>query len=193
MTLMEKKPRWNKALVIEAAGRLADAEGLSAVTLTRLAETLGIRPPSLFNHVDSLGALVHELALSALDELSHAWDEALAVPAAPAEALVGVMAAYRDYVKAHPGRYAATLAVPAAQANEDPRWAEIGDRIVSSGLALAARFGLEGEEGVHALRGWRALAHGFSDLERQGGFGLPLDAEQSYLRAIASLTPKPQR
>ena len=190
MKPMEKKPRWNKVMVVEAACRLADSEGLAAVTLTRLAETLGIRPPSLFNHVESLADLVHEMALSALGNLVAEWEQALAGPGTAAEALVRLMLAYRGYVKAHPGQYAATLALPAALAQKDERWAQVGERIVSSGLALAARFGLEGAAGIHALRGWRALAHGFSHLERQGGFGIDLDVEESYLRAVAALTPQ---
>ncbi len=33
---------------------------------------------------------------------------------------------------------------------------------------------------VHAVRVLRSLVHGFSTLELAGGFGLPLDADESF-------------
>lgn len=178
--------------MVVLAGDLADADGLETLTLTKLAQTMGIRPPSLFNHVDSLAGLVREVALAALAEL---WDRlvaALAVPGSPQESLIRMLEAYRSYVKDHPGRYAATLAFPALEAKNDPEWAAMDSLVVEKCLELTARFGLEGAEAIHALRGWRALAHGFSDLERRGGFGIPLDCDESFRLAVAALAP-PQR
>ena len=120
-------------------------------------------------------------------------ERAQAVTADPQDALQAMMAAYADFGRRHPGRYAATMAVPAAQAAQDAEWLEVDRRMVGSGLALAARFGLTGAEALHALRGWRALAHGFVDLERRGGFGLPLDSQESYRRAVEALSPRGQR
>jgi len=186
----EKKIRWNRATVVAAAGDLADAEGLAAVTLTRLAEVLGIRPPSLFNHVESLADLVRLLALGALADLVDRLEGAVAAQETAPAALEALMQTYRTYVRQHPGRYAATLALPVAQVQNDPEWKALDERILEVGRGLAARFGLEGPAGIHALRGWRALAHGFSDLERQGGFGIPLDADESFRLAVQALTPR---
>ncbi len=49
--------------VVESAAALADAEGLDAVTLTRVAEHLGVRQPALYRHVDSFDALIRALGL----------------------------------------------------------------------------------------------------------------------------------
>ena len=43
--------------VVAAAAALADEDGLAELTLARLAAALGIRTPSLYAHVDSLGDL----------------------------------------------------------------------------------------------------------------------------------------
>ncbi len=51
------------------AAALADAEGLAALTLARLAARFGVRAPSLYNHVSGLEALHRELALLGLREL----------------------------------------------------------------------------------------------------------------------------
>ena len=52
--------------VLDAAARIADADGLPAVTLARLAAELGVRPPSLYKHVDGLDAIHRGLALRGL-------------------------------------------------------------------------------------------------------------------------------
>lgn len=186
---MSKRERWNKATVVALAGDMADAEGLESLTLTKLALAMGVRTPSVFNHVESLAGLVRDLGLAALADLEARLSEALDLPGSPQESLGRMLGAYRTFVNAHPGRYAATLAIPTTLTRSDPDWAARDEAIVTKGLQLAARFGLEGSEALHALRGWRALAHGFSDLERRGGFGIPLDCDQSFLRAIVALTP----
>ena len=48
---------------------LADANGFEAVTLAAVAEKLGIRIPSLYNHVDGLAGLRSLMSLWAVREL----------------------------------------------------------------------------------------------------------------------------
>jgi hypothetical protein len=43
---------------------------------------------------------------------------------------------------------------------------------------------LEQEEAVHVIRGLRSMAHGFATIERSGGFGIPIDLDESYRRLI---------
>ncbi|MFD3699316.1 TetR/AcrR family transcriptional regulator [Streptomyces sp. NPDC058646] len=45
-----RKPLLSRALIVEAAGALVDAEGLDAVSTRRLAAALGVSGPSLYNH-----------------------------------------------------------------------------------------------------------------------------------------------
>src|SRR5215472_13481724 len=51
------------ATVVRAAAELADASGLDSLTLAGLAEHLGVRVPSLYNHVEGLPGLRRSLAL----------------------------------------------------------------------------------------------------------------------------------
>ena len=44
--------------------------------------------------------------------------------------------------------------------------------------------GLRGEEGLHAVRGLRSVVHGFASLEVAGGFGLPLNLDESFRRLV---------
>jgi AcrR family transcriptional regulator len=57
------------AQVIEAAARVADAEGLHALTMAEVAAALGLRPPSLYSHVDGLKGLRRAMALEAASHL----------------------------------------------------------------------------------------------------------------------------
>ena len=67
---------------------LADADGLEAVTLARVAHALGVKPPSLYNHVDGRDGLVRAIALRGLGELTDALRRA-ATGRAGADALAG--------------------------------------------------------------------------------------------------------
>jgi hypothetical protein len=59
--------------------------------------------------------------------------------------------------------------------------------VVEIGLAVVGSFGMHGEDGLHAVRGLRSLVHGFASLEIAGGFGLPLDCDESFRRLVEIL------
>jgi hypothetical protein len=40
---------------------------------------------------------------------------------------------------------------------------------------------------LHAVRGLRSLVHGFATLEVAGGFGMPLDIDESFRRLVELL------
>ena len=68
----------SRAAVVEAAGALADEGGLENLSLVDLAGRLGIRKPSLYNHVAGIGDLRRELALAGLQELGRSLSRAAA-------------------------------------------------------------------------------------------------------------------
>src|SRR4051794_24988626 len=177
--------------VVDAAATIADAEGLAAVTVARVAQELGVRPPSLYNHVAGRDALVRGIALRALRDLGEAVRDA-AVGRSGDEALAAFAGAYRDYALAHPGAYAATVRAPTAEDAEHDAAAQAG---VGPALAVLRGWGLEGDDAIHATRAVRSAVHGFVSIEAGGGFGLPADREESFRRMVAALaaglTPGP--
>src|SRR6266567_4569941 len=56
----------DQSTVVEAAAKLVDEEGIEQLTLGRLAERLGVRTPSLYNHIAGLPGLNHEDAIHAI-------------------------------------------------------------------------------------------------------------------------------
>jgi AcrR family transcriptional regulator len=169
--------------VADAAAAIADTEGLGAVTLARVAAQLGVRPPSLYNHVDGRDGLLRQIALAALRELTAALRTA-AIGRSGADALVATARAYRAYAREHPGRYAATVAAPPGP---DEEYQEVAGEAVEVMLAMLRGWQLEGDEAVHAVRGIRSAVHGFVTLESAGGFALPVDLDESFERLIRTL------
>ena len=53
----------DSAAVVRAAADLADAKGIDALTLGEVAARLGVRTPSLYNHIAGLDGLRRDLAL----------------------------------------------------------------------------------------------------------------------------------
>jgi AcrR family transcriptional regulator len=171
------------AAVVAAAADIADAEGLDRLTLARVAAAAGVRTPSLYNHVESLDDVRRRVALLALRDLADALRDA-AVGRAGDDALVAMADAYRAYARRHPGRYAATQRAP-AEGDEEMRAAAKG--AVDVVLAILRGYGLEGDDAIHAARAVRSALHGFVTLETGGGFGIPVDLDESYARMVRAL------
>lgn len=171
------------AAVAETAGRLADRGGIDTLTLGAVAVELGVRTPSLYNHVDGLPGLRRALLLLGLAELGEAIRDA-AVGRSGDDAVIALAGAYRAFARRRPGLYAALQRAP------EPGDAEVeaaAARLLEPVFAALRGYGLEGDQAVHAARALRSAMHGFVDLERVGGFGIDLDLDESYRSTIAAL------
>jgi AcrR family transcriptional regulator len=169
--------------VVEEAVRIADADGLEAVTLARVSAALGVRAPSLYNHVAGHEALLRGIALRGLRELGDALRRA-AVGRAREDGLVALAHAYRGYARAHPGCFAATVAAPAPG---DVEHEQAAAEIVGVFAAIVGGWGIEDEDAVHAVRTVRSALYGFVAIEAAGGFGLPADCDVSFARLLRTL------
>jgi AcrR family transcriptional regulator len=166
--------------VVSAAAALADAEGLSALTLARLADGLGVRAPSLYAHVEGLDDLRRRLAARGTRELAVAL-QAAAAGRARGEALAAIASAYRAYARGHPGTYAALQRAPDVEDDE------AATQLVGVVLAVLRGYGLEGEDAIHGTRIVRAALHGFVTLEASEGFGIPLRLDETFARLVETL------
>ena len=180
---MAKRRRLNRDLVIEQAALLADeAASVPAVSLTALAQALEVRPPSLYNHVDGLEDLQAGLALYALRQLVFELRQA-SLGLVGREALMAIAVAYRRFAHDHPGLYPLTIRAPEPDQLE---LVALSQELLQMLLLLLASQGLQGEDALHAIRGLRAILHGFTSLEAAGGFKMALDAEESFQRLVGA-------
>ena len=131
--------------VVDAAAALADAEGLDALTLTRIAKELGVRQPALYRHVDSYQDLLRLLSLRGREQLAAALSEA-AIGVSGDEAVAAVGRAWRREVLASPGLYEATDRYPCAG---DDELEEAVERIVGVIAQALAGFDLDDDHRVH--------------------------------------------
>ena len=183
---MSPKTRLTKETVLNAAVGLMNAEGAGALTLNRLAEQLGIRTPSLYNHVDGLPGLQRDLAVLNARMLAD-WLSEAAIGNGGEELFIETAQAFRSYVKENPGLYLSTLRSSGTQAVADPNLVHEEERALKVGLAIIASLGLQGEAAVHGVRAFRSVVHGFATLEVAGGFGLPQDCDESFRRLVGAL------
>jgi AcrR family transcriptional regulator len=169
--------------VLGEAEVLVDEVGLEQLTLAAIAARLGVRLPSLYKHVDSVGALRAELGVRATRELADVLSRATA-GRSRAEAVRALAREYRRWARLHPGRYAATVRAPDPANPEALAAAEAAVRPV---FAVLEGYGLADEELIDATRSLRAGLHGFVALEATGGFGLPRSIETSFDRHVDRL------
>jgi len=180
---MAKRVGIDRDAVVRAAAKIADDEGWDALTLARVAGKLRVRSPSLYNHVGGLEDLRRELKLLVMHELNTALTRAT-IGKSRDDAVRALAAAYRAFVKRHPGTYAATMV---AAPKNDPAVEAAAGQIVETLLSVLSGYGLDRREGIHAIRAMRSAVHGFAALEIAGGFGIPLDVDKSFDWLVSSL------
>ncbi len=162
--------------VVAAAAEIADREGAGALTLAALAAKLGIKPPSLFNHIDGMASLRRELAMLALRELGDSLANS-AIGKSRDDAVRALAGAYRNFARRHPGIYAETLA---AADPDDREMNALSERILEICLKILSGYGLDRRASLHAIRAMRSIVHGFSSLEAARGFGIPMSIDESF-------------
>jgi AcrR family transcriptional regulator len=178
------RARLDTAAVVEAAARLADADGLQALTLARLAAALGVRSPSLYAHVDSLEDLRRRLGARGARELAAELGRA-AAGRAGSDALGAVAHAYLTYARAHPGSYAA--AQRALELQQDEEAIAAATAVTDVVLAVLRGYHLHDADAIHAARVIRVALHGFVSLEAEGGFAIELSLDDTFERLVAML------
>jgi AcrR family transcriptional regulator len=187
---MVKRRRLDRESVVEKAAALADVAGsVQGVTLTALAAALDIRVPSLYNHIAGLDDLHRALAVYALQQLIVRLRTAAAGKGGT-PAILSLAAAYRHFAQERPGIYPLTLRAPAP---DESALTAPAQELLQMLLLILASLGIQDEDAIHAVRGLRALLHGFTTLEAAEGFKMPVDLDESFRRLImaylAGLTP----
>ncbi len=165
------------AAVIAAAADLADEVGSADATLTELAERVGVRTPSLYEHVAGQGDLNRRVATLAHNEAADAIGTATQGRAGR-DALGAAARALRDFVQSHPGRYAATIGL--APTGPDDPMAIAEARGLGAFRAVLLDYDIVPGELPHALRALRSVFHGIASLRCARGFRWSTDVDESF-------------
>ena len=165
-----------KSDVLDAAAAIVDEQGTDALTLSRLAERLGVRSQSLYAHVDGLTGLKRDLILYAL-HLQAARVRRSVMATSGRDALMALMNELVLVNREHPG-----LARLTSWSQPDPTDEAMFDGLVEVSepfTILLASYGLSGDDLAHWRRIiWTSL-QGFLSLEAADMMTLPADPDQS--------------
>ncbi len=147
--------------VTKAAMVLVDQNGLRALNLSAVAETLTVGPSALYTHVDGLAGLRHLVAIAATNELTTEVRNA-AIGVAGRPALNAMSSAYRNYALRHPGLYQSTLMPPVSSGDE---LGQLNQELLNVFAIVYQSAGLDVPHAQRAARCTRTAIHGFVTLE----------------------------
>ena len=177
---MARRIKIDRSVILQMATELVDEHGLDQISIGLLAEKLGVRPPSLYNHLENLKELRQMLAMQGLKKLHDSMLQA-AVGRSSDEAIREISKAYIHFVRTHPGLYVASTRY---QDSNNKELQKIQESIVQLVLQVLQAYNLKEEMAIHMVRGLRSILHGFTSIEQMGGFGMPVDLNKSFLILI---------
>lgn len=174
----KRGPSLTRDQVVEAATALVRAEGADALGVSRVAGALGIKPPSLYNHIGSGDALARAVVLEANHDLVGALKHAVRGVHDPREQLRALAHAIREWARENGGLY--TLMARVEPDNDDPRFVPLLRDLLDLFARPLGQLGVPEDDVIHAIRGIRASIHGFVLLEASGQFQLQVDSQESF-------------
>ncbi len=178
--MTQQRIRLSRTTVVEMAAIIADAEGIEAVTLSRIALDAGVKQPALYRHVTGIEELWTLLSLRARDLLVTQLTEAIAHTTRDS-AVLAVAHVWRTFVQTHPGLYSATDRVPS-----------VGDLDIELSLARVVAVLTQSLDGyqittsqrAHCARSLRSALHGFCVLEKDHGHPEPYALDKSLAQLV---------
>ena len=154
---MGRRPQIDRAVVLDAALRLADESGLEAVTMHAVAQRLGVTPMALYRHLDGKQALLDGLVERLLT----------GYPLVPADIpwagrLTAMAETIRSTAKQHPAVFPLLLTRPAVT----PAARTVRDYV----QAALREAGLAADDAARAERLISTTVLGFAASEAAGRF-----------------------
>ena len=160
--------------VLSAAEAIVDRDGPDALTMSALAHVLGLRTPSLYNHVASLDALRGEIQNRAMADLGSRFRHT-AMGKVGVPGLRALARTLREFAVVYPGRYNLAMRAPY---DKEAFNAASADATAALG-AIISSFGINTLAPEAQLAVFAAL-HGFIALENSGLIDDSFDVERIF-------------
>ncbi|GAA5227034.1 TetR/AcrR family transcriptional regulator [Paeniglutamicibacter antarcticus] len=173
----------DRTAVIARAALILDERTSEGLNLAVLAQSLGVKPPSLYKHIEGMPGLRRGIMLLAKQDLARVLRHA-AIGRSRDTAIGALALAYRRWALEHPGQYPMTMQAPVSGDDEDARESSAIADVV---FDVLTGYGLGEDDAVDATRFLRSSLHGFVDLETSGAFELPVDLERSFAKLTQSI------
>jgi AcrR family transcriptional regulator len=175
--LLMARQRLNLTDLRTAAIDVVDLWGFDGLSLSTVAEALGVGPSALYTHIEGLTGLRYLVAVAATENLTAEVRNA-AIGAAGDSALTSMGHAYRGFARDHAGQFASTLLPPRSDIHD---LARANRSLVDVFMLVYSAMGLSPERSHLAARSTRSAIHGFLALEHTAGTSCEHDAEYQHL------------
>lgn len=179
---MPAPQRVSQADLVAAVRRIAEEEGVDAVTMSSVSAAVGLRTPSLYKRAAHRHALLRLAADDAADELMSRIAELAAPDRDPAEVLSGLAYALRSFAATAPRVSALLFAAPSEQAAPSPERIEPLLRALLRAISAA----VQGDP-LPAARTFTAWVYGFCTMEQAGAFRLGGDVDDAFEYGLDAL------
>jgi AcrR family transcriptional regulator len=166
--------RLDREQVLSAAESIVDRDGAAGLTMTALANELGVKVSSLYNHVPNLEGMRGELQNRAMLELGTELRNT-AMGKTGERGLRALAHTMRAFARAHPGRYGLAMSEP----HDRDGFAEASTNAIAALGAIIASYGIDDASFDFQVSAFAAL-HGVVVLENTGFFGAILDADRIF-------------
>lgn len=172
----------NRQALVQAAAELIAQRGMRDFSMRELAQHMNVKTASLYNHVESMDALLADVARWVIGKLVDEMRAAVSGKTG-AQAVRELAQAYMRFGRQHYEWYKLIISLPLLG---DAALAECPKPIVDVIMDVLRGFDLSEEMCMHQQRILRSIMHGFLSQQAHGGFShFPVDVKQSYDMAIA--------
>jgi AcrR family transcriptional regulator len=179
---MPTPARTSHAQIVAAARRIAERDGIEALTMAAVAKAVGVRAPSLYKRVDGRADLVRLVLEDVIGELT-ALLEKREGGEDPRRVLADQARAFREFAHAKPNTYGLLFSrFPEASRPDPALYARAAGPILRATAAIAGP-----ERSLEAARTVVAWAHGFLTMELGGAFQLGGDVDAAFAFGVTSI------
>lgn len=173
----------NTDCIVEAAAELIAEKGFDRFSLRELADRLGVKTASLYNHISSLSELTSNIGQLAFERMAGQLYSGTE-DASSFDTLYHIAIGYRKFAKENPELYKTIVKIPSTGGSD---LIEKGQSLVHSLYPVLEACGLSEKDIIHFSRTIRSAMHGFVTLEEAGFFGTVVDVDESYSYMVKTL------
>ncbi len=173
-----KEKSLSRQAVVAAAIRCIDQDGADALGVSRVARSLGIKPPAIYKHLESGAALQQETAIELWRQYLVDCDRVMGDRPITTDLLKQIGHFTRDFAKAHPARYQVMMQVQLSP-SVPKAGAVIRDLLGFLQRALSA-YDLTETQLIDVMRMFNAAIYGFIAIEQKGLMTLGRSVDESY-------------
>ncbi len=162
----------NPEVILNAAVTLVEEEGYDNLSLRMLAARLGVKPSSLYNHIEGAEQLNLDVAVYAAEQLNEVLAEAIRLNEIRTyeerdAAFIAGVNAFRQYATEHRQLYRAISHLPYINENKFSQVSRDSFRPIRR---LVNSYNKDHMQTLHYCRALRSFIHGYADLTATGFF-----------------------